>query len=283
MLLPAIVFPLCMTYFPMLQGITMGFKNYKLTNINNIYWNHFANFKKLFTPSLTNTFYLTVKNTVVWVAVSLLFQFVIGFGLALVLRKKFRGSSLYQGLVFFPWAVSGFVIALMWRLMFNGTSGVFNDMLMRLNLIQEPFAWLANKKTALYCCILTNIWYGVPYFTIMISAALRGIDPTLYEAADMDGANQFQQFKAITLPSINAVLKLTLLLRVIWIFNFAEIIYTMTNGGPSGSTEILTTLMMKYIDSYDYGMAGATGVVCIVVLTIFATIYVSSLKMENAE
>lgn len=79
------------------------------------------------------------------------------------------------------------------------------------------------------------------------------------------------------------MLKLTLLLRVIWIFNFAEIIYTMTNGGPSGSTEILTTLMMKYIDSYDYGMAGATGVVCIVVLTIFATIYVSSLKMENAE
>lgn len=283
MLLPAVLFPLVMTYIPMFRGIVMAFQHYKLTNINNIYFNHFKNFKKLFTPSLTNTFFLTAQNTVRWVVLSLLFQFVIGFALALVLRRKFIGRSLYQGFVFFPWAVSGFVIALMWRWMFNGTSGVFNDLFMRLGLIREPVAWLADKKTALNCCVATNVWYGVPYFTIMISAALRGIDMTLYEAAEVDGANRFQQFKAITLPSISSVIKLTLLLRVIWIFNFAEIIYTMTNGGPSGSTEILTTQMLKYIDSYDYGMASATGVVCIAVLTIFATVYVSRMKLEQAE
>ena len=99
----------------------------------------------------------------------------------------------------------------------------------------------------------------------------------------MDGANPLQRFWAITVPSISPVLKLTLLLRVIWIFNFAEIIYTMTKGGPSGSTEIITTLMMKFIDSFDYGMASATGVVCIIILTIFASSYVGMLKMEDAE
>ena len=283
MLLPALLIPLCLTYYPMLRGIVMAFQNYKLTNINNIYWNNFGNFKKLFTVSLTNQFYQTSFNTLIWVAVSLVFQFTIGFGLALVLRRKFRGSSLYQGLVFFPWAVSGFVIALMWRWMFNGTSGVFNDLLMRIGLIDEPIGWLAEKGTAMICCIVTNIWYGVPYFTIMISAAFRGIDPGLYEAAGIDGANRLQQFWNITVPGISSVLKLTLLLRVIWIFNFAEIIYTMTKGGPSGSTEIITTLMLKYIDSSDYGMASATGVVCIVFLTIFASIYVYTMKMDEAE
>lgn len=283
MLLPALLIPLCLTYYPMLKGIGMAFQNYKLTNINNIYWNNFANFTKLFKRSLTNEFYTTAGNTLKWVAISLLFQFVIGFGLALVLRKKFFGSSLYQGLIFFPWAVSGFVIALMWRWMFNGTSGVFNDILMRIGMISEPVGWLAQKETAMVCCIVTNIWYGVPYFTIMISAALRGIDKNLYEAADVDGATAFQKFRSITVPSISSVLKLTLLLRVIWIFNFAEIIYTMTKGGPSGSTEIITTLMLKYIDSYDYGMASATGVVCVVILTVFAAVYVSRLNLSDTE
>lgn len=283
MLLPALLIPLCLTYYPMLKGIGMAFQNYKLTNINNIYWNNFGNFTKLFKKSLTNEFYTTAGNTLKWVAISLLFQFVIGFGLTLVLRKKFFGSSLYQGLIFFPWAVSGFVIALMWRWMFNGTSGVFNDILMRIGMISEPVGWLAQKETAMACCIVTNIWYGVPYFTIMISAALRGIDKNLYEAADVDGATAFQKFRSITVPSISSVLKLTLLLRVIWIFNFAEIIYTMTKGGPSGSTEIITTLMLKYIDSYDYGMASATGVVCVVILTIFAAVYVSRLNLSDAE
>ena len=144
---------------------------------------------------------------------------------------------------------------------------------MRMGLIGEPVGWLAGKNTAMLCCVITNIWYGVPFFTIMISAALRGIDPGLYEAAEVDGANPLQRFWAITVPSISPVLKLTL----------AEIIYTMTKGGPSGSTEIITTLMMKFIDSFDYGMASATGVVCIIILTIFASSYVGMLKMEDAE
>ena len=283
MLLPALLIPLCLTYYPMLKGVGMAFQNYKLTNINNIYWNNFGNFKDLFKRSLTNEFYTTAGNTIKWVVISLVFQFVIGFGLALVLRKKFRGSSLYQGLIFFPWAVSGFVIALIWRWMFNGTSGVFNDILIRIGLISEPVGWLAQKNTAMICCIVTNIWYGVPFFTIMISAALRGIDKNLYEAADVDGASAFQKFRNITVPCIAPTLKLTVLLRVIWIFNFAEIIYTMTKGGPSGSTEIITTLMLKYIDSYDYGMASAAGVICIVILTIFATIYVRKLNLSDAE
>lgn len=283
MLLPAILIPMIFTYYPMVKGSMMAFQNYNLMNIKNISWNGLGNFKKLFEHSVSNTFYQTLMNTVKWVVISLFFQFTIGFGLALVLRKKFKGSGLYQGLIFFPWAVSGFIIGIMWRWMFNGTSGVINDILMRLHLISQPVGWLADKGTALYSCIIANIWYGIPFFTIMITAALRGVPEDLYEAADVDGASGFQQFRYVTVPSIKSVLLLTVLLRVIWIFNFPDLIYSMTQGGPAGSSNIITSYMMQLVQSLDYGLASAVGVLCILFLAIFAAFYLTVTKYTDGE
>lgn len=256
----------------------MAFQSYNLMNIKNIKWVGLDNFKKLFENSISNTFYQTLMNTLKWVGISLFFQFTIGFGLALVLKKKFKGSGIYQGLIFFPWAVSGFIIGIMWRWMFNGTSGVINDILIRLNIISQPMGWLADKNTALYACIVANIWYGIPYFTIMITAALRGVSADLYEAADVDGANAFQQFRYVTVPCIKSVLLLTVLLRVIWIFNFPDLIYSMTQGGPAGSSNIVTSYMMQLVQSLDYGLASAVGVLCILFLAIFAAVYLAVTK-----
>ena len=205
--------------------------------------------------------------------ISLFFQFTIGFGLALLLKKKFRGGDLYQGVIFFPWAVSGFLIGIIWRWLYNGTSGVFNDILVRLHILSEPFGFLANTNTALYACIIANIWYGIPYFTIMITASLRGVPSDLYEAANMDGASPVQQFFHITVPSIKSTLLLTLLLRSIWIFNFPDLIYAMTGGGPAGSSNIVTSYMMQLVNHLDYGMASAVGVLCVLIQLIYAIFY----------
>lgn len=261
----------------------MAFQSYNLMNIKNIKWIGLGNFKKLFESSVSNNFYQTLMNTVKWVVISLFFQFTIGFGLALVLKKKFKGSGIYQGLIFFPWAVSGFIIGIMWRWMFNGTSGVINDILMKLHLISQPVGWLAEKGTALYACIIANIWYGIPFFTIMITAALRGVPADLYEAADVDGANAFQQFRYVTVPCIKSVLLLTVLLRVIWIFNFPDLIYSMTQGGPAGSSNIITSYMMQLVQSLDYGLASAVGVLCILFLATFAAIYLVVTKYTEKE
>jgi len=273
MLLPAVVFPLIFTYYPMIKGSCMAFQSYNLMNIKNIRWIGLGNFRKLFDRSAGTSFYTTLLNTVKWVGISLFFQFNIGFALALMLKKKFRGSSIYQGLIFFPWAVSGFLIGIMWRWMFNGTSGVINDMLMKLHLISQPVGWLADKSTALLSCIIANIWYGIPFFTIMITAALRGVPAELYEAADMDGAGPIQKFWRITVPYIRPVLLLTVLLRSIWIFNFPDLIYSMTQGGPAGSSNIVTSYMMQLVQSLDYGLASAVGVLCILFETVFVVIY----------
>lgn len=194
MLLPSIIFPLIFTYYPMVRGSMMAFQNYNLMNLKNVQWIGLDNFKNLLKPSIANSFPLTVMNTVKWVVISLFFQFTIGFAMALLLKKKFKGSNIYQGLIFFPWAVSGFIIGIMWRWMYNGTSGVFNDILVnKLHILSQPVGWLADKHIALYACIIANIWYGIPYFTIMITAALRGVSEDLYGAASVDGANALQK------------------------------------------------------------------------------------------
>lgn len=261
----------------------MAFQSYNLMNIKNIKWVGLDNFRKLFKHGTSNTFYATMGNTVKWVVISLAAQFTIGFSMALLLKKKFRGAGIYQGLIFFPWAVSGFIIGIMWRWMFNGTSGVINDILLKLHLIKEPLGWLASKHTALYSCIISNIWYGIPFFTIMITAALRGVSQELYEAADVDGASGLQKFCSITVPSVRSVLLLTVLLRVIWIFNFPDLIYSMTQGGPAGSSNIITSYMMQLVYSLDYGMASAVGVLCILFLLVFASAYLCLTQYTNKE
>lgn len=283
MLLPAIILPLIFTYYPLVKGSMMAFQNYNLMNIKNIKWVGFDNFRKLFEVSISNSFYTILGNTAKWVGISLFFQFTCGFGLALLLKKKFRGAGAYQGLIFFPWAVSGFVIGIMWRWMFNGTSGVINDVLMKLGIIEEVVGWLASKDTALLCCVAANVWYGIPYFTIMITAALRGVSEDLYEAASVDGANAFGRFIHVTVPSIRSVLLLTVLMRCIWIFNFPDLIYSMTQGGPAGSSHIVTSYMMQLVQSLDYGMASAVGVLSILFLMVFAAIYLIISSRLNAE
>lgn len=281
MLLPAIGMVVLFTYYPLFKGVIMAFQDYNLFNVNNTQWVGLANFKKLLAPTPGNMFYNTLWNTVKWVFVSLFFQFIIGFALALLMRRTFFGSNVYRGIIFFPWAISGFIIGIMWRWMYNGTAGVINDLLMKAHLISQPVGWLSEMGTAMNSVIITNIWYGIPFFTIMITAALRGIPNDVYEAADVDGAGPIRQFFSITLPYIKPVLVLTVLLRVIWIFNFPELVYSMTNGGPGGSTHILTSFMMEKVRGLDYGMGSAIGVIVMLILSIYTIGYLLLTRFEE--
>lgn len=283
MLLPAGAMTVWLIYYPIGQGVAMSFQDYNLYNLNNIQYIGFDNFIDLLKPGPFNGFYGTIKNTIVYVFGSLIPQVLLGFILALLLQKRFRGRSLYQGIIFFPWAVSGFIIGIMWRWMFNGSGGVINDFFMRLGVIGEPVSWLSSESTAMLSVIVANVWYGIPFFVIMITAALQSVPMDLYEAADVDGAGAIVKFWVITLPHIKSVLILTTLLRVIWIFNGPETIFAMTNGGPAGSTQIMTSYMYSLITSLDYGKASAVGVICTLVLVAYALLYLRISKFTSEE
>jgi len=278
MVLPTIAILILFTYIPIVQEIQIAFENYNLYNLSNIYFNGFDNFIAIFT-NIDFNFVQIVLNTVLWVVISLIFQFTLGFGLALLLKKPFKGRGIYSGLVFYPWAVSGFAIGLVWAWIFNGQFGLINGILMRLGIINQGIGFLSDPHIALMSVIIVNIWYGIPFFAIMLLAALQSVPEELYEAAKMDGAGRVKRLFNVTVPYIRPTIASTILLRTMWILNFPDIIYAMTDGGPANSTNTLANYMIiKMYSFYNYGQAAAIGFIIMSVLLIFATIYLSALS-----
>ena len=248
--------------YPLIKSIVMAFQNYKLGNAN-VYFNDFANFQKMFGDK---DFPLLLKNSIVYVIVSVFGQFIGGLILALCLRDKFKGRGIYQSIVFLPWAFSAFVVGLVFRWSFNGEYGVVNDVLMKLGIIKKGIAWLGTPGLSLVVVILAMIWIGIPFFGIMILAALQSIPDEIYEAADMDGCGMFRKFFSLTLPYIKPTVIMTILLRTIWIFNSFDLVVIVTQGGPANYSQTLPSYMYtKAFSGYDFGLAGAFGVLLMVI------------------
>ena len=261
--------------YPLIKSVVMAFQNYKLGNANE-YFNDFANFHKMFGDK---DFLLLLKNSVVYVVVSVFGQFIGGLILALCLRDKFKGRGIYQSIVFLPWAFSAFVVGLVFRWSFNGEYGVVNDVLMKLGIIKKGIAWLGTPGLSLVVVILAMIWIGIPFFGIMILAALQSIPDEIYEAADMDGCGMFRKFFSLTLPYIKPTVIMTILLRTIWIFNSFDLVVIVTQGGPANYSQTLPSYMYtKAFSGYDFGLAGAFGVLLLVILGVYAVLF---LKLSN--
>ncbi|WP_423494322.1 carbohydrate ABC transporter permease [Microbacterium esteraromaticum] len=272
---PAIVFVVWFTYVPMLQGARMAFHDWNLWDLTSTPFVGFDNFVTVFTDPVFPT---VAWNSVLWVVGSLVPQLVIGFLIALALRKRFRFRGVYQALVFFPWAVSGFLIGMLFRWMFNAEFGVINDLLMKAGLIAQPLPWLADPKLAMFAVIAANIWYGVTFFAIMILAALQSVPDEMLEAASIDGAGKVRQLFSIVIPYISMTLLLTVLLRIIWIFNFPDIIWAMTGGGPANQTDIVTTWMIDFTQQGNYGIASAIGLIVVAFLLVFCGFYLMAMR-----
>ncbi|MCX2927549.1 carbohydrate ABC transporter permease [Streptomyces sp. NEAU-W12] len=276
---PAAVFVAVFIYYPMVAGSQMAFRNWNLTDLTDTSWVGLKNFRDVFADPAWAT---VLDNTLVWVVGSIVPQLVIGFAIALWLRRRFPFRGLYQALIFFPWAISGFLIGILFRWMFNSEFGVVNDLLQKAGLIDEPIAWLADPQTAMTAVLVANIWYGVTFFAIMILAALQSIPDELYEAAALDGAGKARTLFRITIPYIRTTLALTVLLRVIWIFNFPDLIFGMTGGGPNNETHIVTTWMIKITQQGDYGKASAIGLLVVAVLLVFAVFFLLATREKQA-
>jgi len=274
--MPVLILLLIMYGYPLIKSIIMSLQDYKLTSSGSAPFNDFANFKKMFSDT---DFLLLLKNSLIYVIISVVAQFVLGLILALCLKTKFRGRGIYQSIVFLPWAFSSFVVGLMFRWSFNGEYGVVNDILMKMGIIKENVAWLGTPGLSLAIVIIAMIWMGIPFFGIMILAALQSVPDDIYEAADIDGCGMFRKFFSLTLPYIKPTIIMTVLLRTIWIFNSFDLIVIITGGGPVNYSQTLPSYMYsKAFASYDFGLASAFGVLLIVILGIYAVLF---LKLSN--
>jgi multiple sugar transport system permease protein len=220
------------------------------------------------------TFWLTLWNSFVWVFGSVSLQFVGGFAAALLLHQSFRGRAFVRTVTLLPWIVPGVVVALVWEWLYQPNYGVLNDVLIRLGWLHERVAWLSDPTLAMPAVIATNVWRGVPFFAIMLLAGLQAIPDDVYEAARVDGAPILQRFLHITLPLLRPIIVVATATRVIWTFNYADLIFVMTSGGPANATQITSTytLLMAY-SNLDFGYAATLSVVLLVIMLVFTVLY----------
>lgn len=190
-------------------------------------------------------FGLMFRNTWTIAIVGVAVKFVIGMGAALLLNAEFRGRMILRGLFMLPWALPTFVATLTWRWLYDYQSGVINTILQRTGLIAERISFMGSPDLALWAIIVLVVWKGFPFFTISYLAGMQGIPTEQYEAARVDGANGWQQFRFITLPSLRHVILITCLLSLIWTSNTFEMVYLLTGGGPSNRTQVFTVMTYK--------------------------------------
>jgi multiple sugar transport system permease protein len=214
-------------------------------------------------------------NTFWWTVLSLVLQFFLGLGLALILNRPFHGQKLVQGLVFLPWAVPIFLTGLTWAWLFNPVIGPLPHVFHAIGLQAEPVSILSDPATAMWGPIIANVWFGIPFFAITLLAARKSIPTELYEAAAIDGASPWQQFTKVTLPFLAPTIAITVMLRTVWIATFADLIYVMTAGGPAGSTNTIATyIYVSAFKSLDKGYASAIAVLLLVLLIVYALIVI---------
>ena len=234
-------------------------------------WVGMDNYGRVFSDP---AFWSALRASVIWVAGSVVPQFLLGLGMALMLNERFRGRGMVRTIILAPWAVSGVVTGFIWLWLFDGTIGVINDLLLKSGLIDEAVPWGIYPATAWTMVFVANAWRGAPFFAIVILAALQTIDAALYEAANVDGATRWQKFRHVTLPLILNAIVVATLLRALWTFNFIDLLWAMTRGGPAGETTTLPIYIFDVIyQKGEFGYGAALSLVLCVMLVAFSAIY----------
>ena len=285
---PALFGMLLLVFLPFLYGVALSFSDMSLYSsqaplgdVLTKLWVGFKNFSDILgdfhiakhtAAGLVwnyQNIYWTLFITIVWTVTNVAYGVGMGLFLALILNTKgLKLRAVYRVLFVLPWAMPNYITALIWKGMFHQQFGVFNQLLQMLGL--TPVAWFERPFSSLFACIVTNAWLSVPFMMVISLGALQSIPSDLYEAARVDGAGRWQQFRSITLPSLKPALVPAVILSVVWTFNMFNIIYLVSGGDPGHSTEILITQAYKFaFEQYRYGYAAAYSVVIFAILLAY--------------
>lgn len=280
--LPAVVYMLIFVGYPIVSNVILSLQNVTVKNLVKGEKNFIGleNYIKLFGDEV---FRLSMRNTLVFTIGCLIFQFLIGFALALFFNKNFKFAKPIRGLLMMPWMVPMTVTALMFKFMFSTKVGIINYLLKAMGLITENIEWLTTPGTAMLAVIITNIWIGIPFNTILISTGLTTIPGELYESAAIDGAGKVKTFFKITVPLMRSSIESILVLGFIYTFKVYDLVYVMTSGGPVNSTHLMSTYSYKLsFEKFQYSLGSATANVLLVILMIVGVIYLK-ITMKGEE
>nr|WP_113212778.1 sugar ABC transporter permease [Rhizobium sp. BK512] len=213
-------------------------------------------------------FWQSVGQTLYFTIMSVIFHLLIGLAFALLLNSQRVDPlvrSILRVLYILPWLFTAVIIAIIWRLLLD-PNGVVNSILMTLHIIDFKVEWFSSTKTALHALTFANIWAGYPLYMVSLLAGLQGIPKDLYEAAGIDGANEFQKFRYITIPQLMPIIISIALLDFIWTMQVFPLVWMTTGGGPIYATEVLSTYTYKLaFSSYEFSRASASAIFILII------------------
>jgi arabinogalactan oligomer/maltooligosaccharide transport system permease protein len=278
MIAPGLLLVIFISIIPIIFAVLVAFTNYNMNFIpprQLVEWRGFETFINIFRIKIWgSTFVQIFIWTVLWAFLATFSSYSFGLLQASLLRAKtVKFPRIWRGIFILPWAVPALVSMMIFRTMFN-KEGAINRILLNLGIIGEAIPFLSDPVWAKVTLVLVNMWLGFPYFMALISGIMTTVSPELYEAAQIDGANSFQQFKAITLPIILASTAPQILMSVTFNFNNFNLIYFLTDGGPpnpnfqmAGSTDILISWIFKLtLDQRMYNYAAAMSIFIFVII-----------------
>lgn len=276
---PILVLFFMFIVYPFFRAIWYSFNEVSL--LGGIFgFSGFENYRRVFGNSNFSSF---ITQSLNWTLTAVFLQLIFGALGALLLNQNFKLRGTVRGLAMIPWATPSVLIALIWLWLLDPNHGIINAVLLNIGLIEEPVAFLSNSDSALNTIILIDAWQGVPFFAVMILAALQSVPDELKDAAKTDGCSKFEVYRYVVLPHILPTILITVVLRIIWTANYIDLIYILTGGGPGYSST--TIPLNSYITSYkigDMGQGAATIMVQAAVLTFLIVFYVRLTNKREA-
>lgn len=278
---PMMIFIVLMMGYPIFVNIQMSFYDVTVSTFRagNAPFVGLDNYTKLLQDP---AFLKAVSLSFAFTSLSILMQFLFGFGLALFFNHPFPANGFLRALLLLAWLLPAVVVGNIFRWIFDGDYGVFNYFLQSLSVMQDKRYWLLDPGTALLGTIIANAWVGIPFNLMLLLAGLQNIPTTLYEAASIDGASAVQRFLYITLPMMRPVALGLLLLTFIYTFKVFDLIYVMTSGGPVDATTVLPIQIYRLTFSFfKFAQGAAAAVLLLLGLLLLAVGYSRLIQQEE--
>lgn len=274
-LAPSFAILLVFLIFPLSWNIYIALHDVSLTTLLKE-WEYVGleNFVTLFDDP---NFYTSLKVTLMFVGGSVALQFGMGLLMAIVLNQQIRGSGVYRAILIIPWTISAVIAAFSFKFILDDNFGILNFILNQLGV--ESVGWLSDPNIVIWSLVIANMWYGTPFTLLFLTAGLLSINPSLYEAARIDGASKMRSLFHITLPLLKPFMTINLILITMWSVNLFDIQLIMTGGGPLFSST--TASLYMYRQAFEFGLlskGAAAGIILILINLTVAVIYVKFLR-----
>lgn len=277
---PAILFILAVVAYPIFETLRLSLYAAPRNSTVEVYVG-LQNFRDIFADPF---FYQLLWQTARWVVLAVVMKTVLGMLIAVHLNHDITGRKFFRTAFLIPWGIPYAISAVIFRWIEQPQYGYLNAILLKAGLIDQQIGILGDPSIAWLGAVVADIWIGTPFMAIIFLAGLQSIPQELYEAAAVDGAYRWQQFRYVTLPQMKSVILIATLLSTIWTFVGFDVIWTMTRGGPLDSTSTLVIWIYKTgFENGNLGLAAAFSAIGFVILLLFAVLYLKIYTRGDGE